>query len=118
MRRRYPEISTQKKLRESQIEGWAVQVARNLRYYARKYKTPSRRSAPDRIFAKHGRVFFIEFKATGSIPSDLQKEEHRKMRKAGLTVYVCDSKESFLAVFVPEDEAINWMDLPSDEDMG
>lgn len=117
-RKRYPEIGKKRKLRESQIEGWAVQCARNLRYYVRKYKTPARRSAPDRIFAKHARVFFIEFKATGDVPSDLQAEEHRKMRLAGLTVYVVDSKEGFLEVFVPEDEAINWMDLPSDEDMG
>lgn len=95
-----------------------MQIARNLKYYCRKYKTPARRSAPDRLFAKHARVFFIEFKATGEIATDLQREEHRKMRKAGLTVYVVDSKEGFLKVFVPEDEAINWMDLPSDEDMG
>lgn len=118
MRKRYPEIGSKHARRESQIEGWSKQLARNLHYYVRKFKTPARRSAPDDIFAKHGRVFFVEFKATGDVPSDLQKHEHKVMRAAGLTVYVCDSKEGFLEVFKREDMAINWMDLPSDEVLG
>lgn len=118
MRKRYPEVGgAKRKLRESQIEGFGVQCARNLKYYCRKYKTPARRSAPDRIFAKHGRVFFIEFKATGCVPSDLQDEEHRIMRAVGLTVYVVDSKQGFLDVFVPEDQALEWLDLPSDREV-
>lgn len=108
--KRYPQIGPHKKLRESKIEAWAVQVARNCGWYTRKYKTPSRRSAPDRIFAKHGRVFWIEFKAWGDVPSDLQAKEHALMRGYGLTVYVCNSKESFMEVFQPEDEAMLWLD--------
>lgn len=109
-RKRYPEIGQKKKLRESEVEGWSKQVAKNLGWWVRKFKTPSRRSAPDDIFAKHGRVFFIEFKAWGIVPSLLQAEEHRTMRAAGLTVYVCDSRDSFITVFQPEDEAISWLD--------
>lgn len=116
-RKRYPEVGNHRKLRESQIEGWAKQIARNCGWWVRKFKTPARRSAPDDIFAKHGRVFFIEFKATGCVPSDLQDEEHRIMRAVGLTVYVVDSKQGFLDVFVPEDQALEWLDLPSDREV-
>lgn len=108
-RNRYPEIGTRQKLKESQIEGWSKQVAKNNGWWVRKYKSPARRSAPDDIFAKHGRVFFIEFKATGIVPSPLQAEEHKIMRAVGLTVYVCDSKESFLSVIKREDEALEWL---------
>lgn len=118
MRRRYPEIGNKHARRESQIEGWSKQIARNLGWYVRKFKTPARRSAPDDIFAKHGRVYFIEFKATGDVPSDLQAHEHKVMRAAGLTVYIVDSKQGFLDVFIPENEAINWMDLPTDGVLG
>lgn len=115
MRKRYPEIGNKHARRESQIEGWSKQVARNCGWWVRKFKTPARRSAPDDIFGKHGRVFWVEFKATGDVPSDLQKHEHEVMRGAGLTVYVCDSQELFLRIFKKEDMAVSWMDLPTDE---
>lgn len=44
-------------------------------------------------------MFFVEFKATGEKPTPLQEKEHEDMRDAGLTVYVCDSREQFRRVF-------------------
>jgi hypothetical protein len=88
---------------ERQIEGYACGVAKRRGWWERKFKTPARRSAPDRIFAKNGRVFWVEFKAPGKRPTPLQLLEHKRMRAAGLTVYVCDSKDEFLALIDYED---------------
>lgn len=111
-RNRYPEIGTKKVLRESAIEAWSKTVATNCGWLVRKFKTPSRRASPDDLFGKMNpatgdvRCFFVEFKAPGMIPSPAQLQEHQVMRDAGFTVYVCDSKESFMAIFVPEDQKI------------
>lgn len=78
--------------RESSVESRAEAYADKLGYWHRKFKSPGRRSAPDRIFKhQHGIVFFIEFKARGKGATELQKDEHTDMRAAGLTVYVCDN---------------------------
>lgn len=111
-RNRYPEIGTKKPMRESAIEAWSTTVARNCGWLTRKFKTPSRRAAPDHLFGKmnpetgEARCFYVEFKAPGLIPSPAQLQEHQVMRDAGFTVYVCDSKESFMAIFVPEDQRV------------
>lgn len=91
---------------EYMIETWAVQKARNHGWWVRKFVSQHRRSAPDDIFAKNGRVFWIEFKATGKEPTALQAEEHRLMREAGLTVYVCDSRRMFDKIMADECEAL------------
>jgi hypothetical protein len=44
-------------------------------------------------------VFWIEFKRKGEKPTELQRGEHERMRAAGLTVYVCDCKEEYEAIF-------------------
>ena len=77
---------------EKDIESWAKVYARKAGWWARKFTSPAHRSSPDDIFAKNGRVFFVEFKRTGEHPTPLQLEEHKAMRAAGLTVYVCDSR--------------------------
>jgi hypothetical protein len=97
-------------VREKDIESWAKKLARKCGFWVRKFTSPARRSAPDDIFAKHGRVFWVEFKATGEVATRLQEEEHKEMRSKGLTVYVCDSRESFKEVFDKEYEAIKWLD--------
>lgn len=82
-------------MRESDIENWSGDLAKRSGWWHRKFASPGKRSAPDRVFAKKGRVFFVEFKATGQEPTLLQQHEHALMREAGLTVYVCDSRENF-----------------------
>jgi hypothetical protein len=64
-------------------------------WYHKKYKSIGSRSAPDRIFAKDGMVFFCEFKKKDKRPTDLQYEEHEKMRSFGLFVVVFDNLEDF-----------------------
>jgi hypothetical protein len=55
------------------------------------------------VFARHGRVFWVEFKATGQKPTELQEDEHRKMRSAGLTVYWTDSRDGFAFILAMEE---------------
>lgn len=95
--------------RESKLEGplerkccaWFDKRAGE-RGYQRKYKSPGKRSAPDRIFAcwdiDSPRVIFIEFKAEGEEATPKQKDEHAKMRRAGLAVYVCDDFFDFTQI--------------------
>lgn len=86
-------------MRERSIEKAGNTHAKKHGWWQRKFKSPGRRSAPDQIYAKNGRVFFIEYKATGEDATPLQKQEHKRMRDAGLSVYVCDSREEFEAAF-------------------
>lgn len=86
-------------MRESSIERAANKLAKKQGWWVRKFKSPGRRSAPDDIYAKNGRVFWIEFKRKGEKPTELQAAEHKRMREAGLTVYVCDCREEYEAIF-------------------
>lgn len=89
---------------ERDIEKAACRRAKKLGFWERKFKSPGRRSAPDRIFAMNGCVFWIEFKALGEKPTPLQAKEHKRMRAVGLTVYVCDRADEYEAVFEYEKE--------------
>lgn len=91
-------------MREKDIESWAKNIAKQDGWWVRKFKSPGRRSAPDDIFAKDGHVFFVEFKASGCLPTPLQLEEHRGMIAHGLTVWVCDNRESFKNILYRENE--------------
>lgn len=92
-------------MRESAIESWAGNLAKRRGWWHRKFKSPGKRSAPDRVFAKGGHVFFVEFKATGEEATELQAEEHEQMRSAGLRVYVCDSHILFGEILIVEEAA-------------
>ena len=60
-----------------------------------KFTSPGRRQVPDRLYIfPKGLLFFIEFKATGKVPTAGQLREHDKLRKLGQDVYVIDSIES------------------------
>jgi hypothetical protein len=101
-------------MRERNTESKCCGRAETRGWWQTKYASPGRRSAPDRIFAKFGRVFFVEFKAPGKDATDLQKEYHKKMRAAGLTVYVCDSVEKFMLILATEEaraETYRWLSL-------
>lgn len=76
---------------ERHIESRVCDYATHRGMWVRKFTSPARRGVPDRIFAYRGRVFWIEFKRAGEQPTKLQALEIKKMRAAGLTVYVCDS---------------------------
>jgi hypothetical protein len=103
---------------ERDIERPSVKDARKDGFYVRKYKAPGRRSAPDDIFARNGRVFFIEYKATGCEPTELQYEEHKTMREHGLTVYWTDSREGHKRIMERERPYVMGMSLPVGWDYG
>lgn len=84
-------------MRERNIERACCQYAEKHGWWQRKFKSPGRRSAPDRIFAKEGIVFFVEFKAPGRKATPLQAQEHAAMRCAGLIVKVIDERKNFVA---------------------
>ena len=88
---------------ERDIESWSGRKAKEAGWWHRKFTSPGNRSVPDRVFARHGRVFWVEFKATGQKPTELQEDEHRKMRLAGLTVYWTDSRDGFAFILAMEE---------------
>lgn len=92
-------------MREKDIERWSCDLAKKKGWWHRKFASPGKRSAPDRVFAKASHVFFVEFKATGQDATDLQKDEHKQMRAAGLTVWVCDSRPKFEQILAWEEVA-------------
>lgn len=95
-------VTAVRELLECDIEDLSVAKARRRGWWVRKFKTPAHRSAPDDIFAQNGRVFWVEFKAPGKKPTPKQLDYHEEMRAAGLTVYVCDTRESFNEVLERE----------------
>ncbi len=80
---------------ERDIESWSSRKAKAAGWWNRKFTSPGNRSVPDRIFGRNGRAMWVEFKATGQKPTELQSEEHRLMRAHGLTVYWTDSRDGF-----------------------
>lgn len=90
-------------MREKDIESWAKRKAREAGWYVRKFTSPGNRSVPDDIFIKNGHVFFVEFKAAGKGPTDLQYQEHLALKAAGVTVYVCDSRDLFMVIWADEE---------------
>lgn len=90
---------------ERDIEKKCIRWAERRGWWQRKFVTPARKSAPDRIFimalekSKFSRTVFVEFKATGKDASDLQKLEHKAMRKDGLEVYVINAIQPFKDLF-------------------
>lgn len=86
-------------MRESQIETPAVVRAERAGFFVRKVAWPGRRAAPDRVFAHAVRgTVWIEFKRPGEVATLGQKNEHAKMRAAGMEVHVCDSVELAMKV--------------------
>lgn len=77
---------------EKDIEKAGCKHAEKLGFIVRKYKTPGRRNAPDRIhFAPGGVCFFIEYKDTGEKPRTGQVREANKLRALGFDVHFVDN---------------------------
>lgn len=78
---------------EGQIEKAVFTLARKQGWYVRKVAFPGRVGAPDRLFAKDGRIVFIELKATGKRVEEgsSQAREIARMNAAGVEAYWFDS---------------------------
>ncbi len=81
-------------MKESTIESNFVKQVKAMGGMAIKLISPNFAGLPDRlVLLPHGRMFFVELKATGQKPRPLQIAVHRKLRKLGFDVYVIDSNE-------------------------
>lgn len=80
-------------LLEDAIEGLVVDEAEADGWYVNKVKWLGRRGAPDRLFAKAGRVVLIEFKRPGKIgnTSTGQNRELKLLKAAGVECHVIDN---------------------------
>lgn len=81
---------------ERDIQKKCIALARKQGWWCSKFVAQGRRSAPDYILAKRSFVWFCEFKRPGEVATELQEEEHRKMREFGLRVTVADTVEKFV----------------------
>lgn len=91
---------------EAELESDAIKLAKRRGWFTRKYKGPGRRSHPDRLFAKGGYIFWIEFKRYPKEPTELQWQEIGAMRAAGLDVLWLDSIEDFAALLADREARI------------
>ena len=83
---------------ESPIEEWVASRAEKAGWYCRKMKWIGVDGAPDRFFAKDGRVVLIEFKRPGGKPKKRQPGEHAALVAAGVEVHVVDNPLAGLRV--------------------
>ena len=76
---------------ESPLEDFACAEAEKTGWFVRKLQWAGRRNAPDRFFAKDGRVVLIEFKRPNGKPRPGQAREIERLRAAGVEVFVADN---------------------------
>lgn len=83
---------------ESKIEAAFVKRVKDLGGIAEKFVSPNKRSVPDRlVLLPGGKMLFVELKAPGKKPTELQLRDHAKRRALGFTVLVIDSLEAVRA---------------------
>ena len=76
-------------MRESIIEKRVCQYAEDNGFITYKFVSPGRAHVPDRIFIDTtGRIFFIEFKATGEEPRPAQRKEIDRIAGHNAMVFV------------------------------
>ena len=80
---------------EKKLEKRCCDVAKANGWYTRKFSSPSNRGVPDRIFIKDGDVVFMEFKAPGNEPTELQSHELKQICDHGGNGCWCDSVDMF-----------------------
>lgn len=73
------------------MEDWACDEAEKAGWLVRKLAWKGRRNAPDRFFAKDGRVVLIEFKRPSGAARVTQEREIEALRSAGVEVYLADN---------------------------
>ena len=80
---------------EKDIESALCARVKSLGGLCEKFVSPGRRSVPDRIVTLSGGVIvFVEVKAPGKKPTDLQERDHARRKALGCRVVVIDSMES------------------------
>lgn len=97
-------------MKETLIEQKFVRLAKKYHCKAVKFQDPQMKGAPDRlVLCPKGKIFFIEFKATGKIETDInrfndhemqQYHYHEMLRALNFGVYVCDSVEDAMKILL------------------
>ena len=84
-------------MRERDIEKALVRKVKELGGLCEKFTSPGRRSVPDRMVTlSNNRIIFVELKAPGKKPTELQQRDHSRRRALGCDVRVIDSIEGVL----------------------
>ena len=79
---------------EKDIESALCARVKSLGGLCEKFVSPGRRSVPDRIVTlPGGAIVFVEVKAPGKKPTDLQERDHARRKALGCRVVVIDSME-------------------------
>ena len=77
---------------EKTIEAALVKRVKALGGTCEKFVSPGRRSVPDRIITlPGGRIIFVECKAPGKAPTELQALDHERRRALGCDVRVINN---------------------------
>jgi hypothetical protein len=77
---------------EKFIEAALVKRVKELGGTCEKFTSPGRRSVPDRIVTlPGGRIVFVEVKAPGKEPTELQGRDHERRREMGCEVVVINN---------------------------
>jgi len=71
-------------MRESTLEAKIVKYCRENGILTYKFSSPSHRGVPDRVMMKGGKVLFMEIKAPGKRPTNLQMHEIGNIEKSGV----------------------------------
>ena len=80
---------------EKTIEAALVRRVRDLGGLCEKFVSPGRRSVPDRLVTlPGGRIVFVEVKAPGKGPTELQERDHWRRRKLGCEVIIINTIEN------------------------
>lgn len=80
--------------RERDVEAWLRKQVEKLGGKAMKFVSPGNNGVPDRIaILPGGQVWFIELKKKGEEPTELQKWQHKQLRKLGCNVAVVAGRE-------------------------
>ncbi|MFU1797481.1 VRR-NUC domain-containing protein [Paenibacillus azoreducens] len=81
-------------MREREIEAYLRDRVKAAGGWAPKWTSPGNNGVPDRIvFRPDGRIIFVELKAPGGKPTQLQLAQHKRLRELGQDVRVIDSRE-------------------------
>jgi len=87
-------------MRESSIERYLVRKVKAAGGECRKFVTPGRRHAPDRLVLipagatwEESHIVFVETKAPGKKARAGQRREHKRLRDMGFEVRVIDTKK-------------------------
>jgi hypothetical protein len=87
-------------MHESLLEQKVCAAAKRQGWLVHPKAASGTRGWPDRTFTKSDRLIFVEFKAPGKKPTRLQSHMHQKLKAQGYEVYVIDSVETGVELFL------------------